>query len=57
MFKIMNFNSENGEFATVDGLAINSREHFTIAYQATETSVARSLARRSPNGKAFLGSD
>jgi len=35
-FKIMNFNSEAGTFATVNGLAINSSEHFTITYQGTD---------------------
>jgi hypothetical protein len=35
-FKIMNFNSETGTFGTVNGLAINSGEHFTVAYQPTD---------------------
>jgi len=35
-FKIMNFNSETGSFATVNGLSINSSEHFTITYQSTD---------------------
>jgi hypothetical protein len=35
-FKIMNFTSETGTFATVNGLAINSSEHFTITYQGTD---------------------
>jgi len=35
-FKIMNFNAESGKFATVNGLAINSTEHFTITYQGTD---------------------
>jgi len=33
-FKVMNFNSESGRFATVNGLGINMMEHFTITYQA-----------------------
>jgi hypothetical protein len=32
-FKILNFNSATGTFATVTGLSINSTEHFTITYQ------------------------
>jgi hypothetical protein len=35
-FKIMNFTSETGTFATVNGLPINNTEHFTIAYQGTD---------------------
>jgi hypothetical protein len=35
-FKIMNFTSETGMFATVNGLAINSAEHFIITYQPTD---------------------
>ena len=35
-FKIMNFSSETGTFSTVNGLAINSTEHFTITYQSTD---------------------
>jgi hypothetical protein len=36
-FKIMNFTSKSGTtFSTVNGLAINSSEHFTIAYQDTD---------------------
>jgi hypothetical protein len=35
-FKIVNFNSETGTFTTVNGLGINSSEHFTIAYQGTD---------------------
>jgi len=35
-FKIMNFTSETGTFATVNGLPINSTEHFTITYQPTD---------------------
>ncbi len=35
-FKIMNFTSETGTFATVTGLAINSSEHFTLTYEPTD---------------------
>jgi hypothetical protein len=35
-FKIMNFTSETGTFATVNGLAINSSEHFTLTYEPTD---------------------
>ena len=35
-FKIMNFTSASGAFSTVNGLAINSTEHFTIAYQGPD---------------------
>jgi fibronectin-binding autotransporter adhesin len=35
-FKIMNFTSETGTFATVTGLSINNTEHFTLTYQPTD---------------------
>ena len=35
-FKIMNFTSETGTFATVTGLSINSSEHFTLTYEPTD---------------------
>jgi hypothetical protein len=35
-FKILNFSSATGQFSTVNGLAINSTEHFTITYQPTD---------------------
>jgi len=35
-FKIMNFTSETGTFATVNGLAINMSEHFSLTYQPTD---------------------
>jgi hypothetical protein len=35
-FKIVTFSSETGHFATVNGLPINSSEHFTITYQGTD---------------------
>jgi len=35
-FKIMDFNSKSGTFALVNGLSINSSEHFTITYQGSD---------------------
>jgi hypothetical protein len=35
-FKILNFNSETGTFATVNGLTINGTEKYTITYQPTD---------------------
>jgi hypothetical protein len=35
-FKILNYGSESGHFATVTGLAINSGEHFALTYQGTD---------------------
>jgi hypothetical protein len=35
-FKIMNFTSETGTFATVNGLTINSSEYFTVTYQGKD---------------------
>jgi len=35
-FKIMNFSSETGTFATVNGTAINPSEHFTVTIQPTD---------------------
>jgi hypothetical protein len=35
-FKIVNFNSESGTFATVNGLTINSSEAYTVTYQPTD---------------------
>jgi hypothetical protein len=35
-FKILNFNSETGTFATVNGLTINSTEAYTVTYQPTD---------------------
>ncbi|HWU36456.1 MAG TPA: hypothetical protein VN203_02350, partial [Candidatus Acidoferrum sp.] len=35
-FKILNFSSKTGTFATVNGLSINGTEHFTITYQPTD---------------------
>jgi hypothetical protein len=35
-FKVLNFSSETGKFATVNGLAINGSEHFAVTYQGTD---------------------
>jgi len=35
-FKILNFSSETGSFATVKGLSINATEAYTITYQPTD---------------------
>ncbi|HEX4769410.1 MAG TPA: hypothetical protein VH351_01175, partial [Bryobacteraceae bacterium] len=35
-FKVMNFTSATGQFSKVNGLAINSTEHFTVTYQPTD---------------------
>ena len=35
MFDILNFASESGTFSMVDGLPINSQEHFVLEYNAT----------------------
>lgn len=35
-FKIVGYGSETGEFATVNGLAINGSEHFALTYQGTD---------------------
>ena len=35
-FKILNFSSETGTFATVTGLTINSSEAYTVTYQGTD---------------------
>ena len=35
-FKIVDYTSESGQFATVNGLAINSSEHFAVAYQGAD---------------------
>jgi hypothetical protein len=35
-FKILNFSSETGTFATVNGLTINSSEAYTVTYQGTD---------------------
>ncbi len=53
-FKIMNFTSETGTFATVNGLAINGTEHFTITYQPTDvllTVVSGAFSGAFPTGQ------
>jgi hypothetical protein len=35
-FKILDFNSETGKFATVNGLTINGSEAYTVTYQAND---------------------
>ena len=35
-FRIMDYNSESGAFSAVNGLAINSSEHFTLTTQGTD---------------------
>jgi len=35
-YKILNFNSEAGTFATVNGLTINSTEAYTVTYQPND---------------------
>jgi hypothetical protein len=35
-FKILNFNSETGTFAAVNGLTINGSEAYTVSYQPTD---------------------
>jgi hypothetical protein len=70
-FKIVNFTSESGQFATVNGLAINSSEHFTVTYQGADVlltvvsgAAPSSLARLNsiatldsrPSGEMRLGS-
>jgi hypothetical protein len=63
-FKILGYTSESGTFSTVNGLAINSSEHFTITVQGTDVVLtvvsgalapsARHLVLRTPAG--FAGS-
>jgi fibronectin-binding autotransporter adhesin len=63
-FKILDYTSETGTFATVNGLAINSSEHFTLTVQGTDVLLtvvsgalapsARHLVLRPPAG--FAGS-
>ena len=38
-FDIMNFASESGTFSMVDGLPINSQEHFVLEYNSTDLSL------------------
>ena len=56
-FKIMNFTSKTGTFSTVNGLNINSQEHFTITYQGTDvllTVVSGALPKGQPINSHFL---
>jgi hypothetical protein len=56
-FKIMNFTSETGTFSTVNGLNINSKEHFKITYQGTDvllTVVSGALATGQPIHSHFF---
>ena len=56
-FKIMNFTSETGTFSTVNGLNINSKEHFKITYQGTDvllTVVSGALPTGQPINSHFF---
>ena len=59
-FEIMNYTSESGTFATVNGLKINNNEHFTITYQGSDvllTVVSGALPTGRPtNSRFFPGS-
>jgi hypothetical protein len=57
-FKIMNFTSETGTFATVNGLSVNSTEHFTITYQPTDVllTVVSGPGPRAPHHVFNVGS-
>jgi len=57
-FKIVTFNSETGQFSTVNGLPINSSEHFTITYQGTDVLLTVASGALSPaaNNNGFNGS-
>jgi hypothetical protein len=50
-FKIMNFASESGTFATVNGLSINNTEHFTLTYQPTDVLLTVVSGPVSPKGQ------
>jgi hypothetical protein len=57
-FKIVDFNSETGKFATVEGLTINSTEAFTVTYQGTDvllTVVSTAKAADAPAPRAGSG--
>jgi len=54
-FKILNFGSETGHFATVNGLPINSSEHFGIAYQGTDVLLTVVGGAASPAGAVISG--
>jgi fibronectin-binding autotransporter adhesin len=53
-FKILNFGSETGHFATVNGLAINSSEHFALTYQGSDVLLTAVSGAASPVGAAIL---
>lgn len=57
-FKILNFSSETGTFAKVNGLTINSTENFTLTYQPSDvllTVTAASAAKPSSVQPAASG--
>jgi hypothetical protein len=54
-FKIVDFNSESGQFGTVNGLAINSSEHFTVTYQGTDV-LLTTVSGAAPSSLARLSS-
>jgi hypothetical protein len=49
----MNFGSETGTFGTVNGLAINSTEHFTVTYQPTDVLLTVVSGALAPSQSAF----
>jgi len=55
-FKIVDYSSEAGQFATVNGLAINSSEHFSVAYQGTDVllTVVSGAAPSSPRSLSSI---
>jgi len=55
-FKIVDYSSEAGQFATVNGLAINSSEHFSITYQGTDVllTVVSGAAPSSPRSLSSI---
>jgi hypothetical protein len=55
IFKIVNFSSESGQFATVNGLAINGSEHFTVSYHADDV-LLTVVSGAAPSALARFGS-
>ena len=58
-FKILNFGSETGTFATVNGLTINGTEAYTVTYQPTDvllTVVSTPAARTTDTTQSAAGS-
>ena len=51
-FQILNYSSETGTFSTVNGLSINSNEHFTISYLGTDVLLT---VVAGPSGSAASG--